>query len=244
MVLMRASLLTVCALLVAAPCVSAGAQTTDFTMTPGAFTAPNPNNFIGFGVWAHMPGTGWTVNGRNRESARLVSNVFTATGGALSLSFQHSFNFQLNLFGGCFDGGLLLANVNGAGFTPVAPTVSPSSVGYRGPISLTNGSARAGENAFCGFPNNQAGTFVSSLFQGSAAAGSTVQFAFEGVWDNSTVNSGANWIVRNVTTSGLTPATVVPEPSTYALLLGGLAWVAVIARGRRPSAQAASARRA
>jgi hypothetical protein len=208
------------------------AQTVDLTTMMGGFTAPNPNNFLGAGVWQYGAGTGWTVNGRNRASAQLVSQQYTAIGGAASFSFTHSFSFERNLFGVCFDGGLLLANINGAGFAPVLPTSSPSSLGYRGPISTSNGSARAGENAFCGFPNDQQGSLVNSSFSTSLAAGNTIQFAYEGVWDNSTVNPGANWTITSVTTSGLAPVSTVPEPSTYLLVGAGLSLMGVFARRR------------
>jgi hypothetical protein len=227
---MFACLFTAAGMLVAGS--AAHAQTTDLTASAGGFTAPNPNNFIGAGVWQYAAGTGWAVNGRSRESAQLLTGVYTATGGAASFAFNHSFNFELNLFGGCFDGGVLLANVNGTGFVPVAPAVSPQSVGYRGAISTSNGSTRAGQNAFCGFPNNQQASFVNSVFTTTLDAGSTVQFAFEGVWDNQKVNSGANWTIGSVTTSGLS-ATTVPEPSTALLLAAGLGALGFTSRSRR-----------
>ncbi len=209
------------------------AQTTDLTTTRGGFTAPNPNNFIGFGVWQYAAGTGWTVAGRNSVSATLLSDVYTATGGTASFGFNHSYNFELNLFGGCFDGGLLLANINGGGFVPVAPQPSATSDGYRGAVGTSSGNPRAGQNAFCGFPNNQQGTFVNSVFNTTLDAGSTIQFAFEGAWDSQRVNSGANWTIASVTTSGIT---TVPEPSTYVLMAAGLGVLAVVARRRRPEA--------
>lgn len=218
---------------------SAHAQVIDLRTSNGGFSAPNPNNFIGAGVWQYVAGTGWIVNGRNRESAQLLTNVFTATGGEISFAFNHSFNLELNLFGGCFDGGVLLANINGAGFAPVTPSVSAQSVGYRGPISSSNGSARAGQNAFCGFPNNQQGTFVNSMFTTIVDAGSSVQFAFDAVWDNQRVNSGANWTIGSVTTTGLS-TTTVPEPSTVILLASGLGVLTIAARSRRRAGQTLS----
>lgn len=209
------------------------AQTIDFTTGTGGFSAPNPNNFIGFGVWGNTSGTGWTVSGRNRETARLLSGTYTANGGAASFSLFHSFSFQLNLSGGCFDGGVVLASLNGGAFTPITPEATGGSLGYRGPISTTNGSARPGQNAFCGFPNNQQNTFVTSTFLSNLAAGSTIQFALEGVWDNSTVNPGANWTVSSVTLAGLSPTSVVPEPSSVLLLGTGLLTLAMMAHRRR-----------
>ncbi len=208
------------------------AQTIDLKQSNGGFTAPNPKNFIGAGVWQYATGTGWTVDGRSRESAQLLSRVFYATGGAASFAFNHSFNFELRLFGGCFDGGLLLANVDGAGFTPVAPQSSSSSLGYRGAITTSNGSSRAGENAFCGFPNNQQSTFVNSMFTTSLNRGSSVQFAFEGAWDNQTVNRGANWTIASVTTTGLSTSTI-PEPATYVLMAVGLGAIGFVSRRRQ-----------
>ncbi|MCU0647018.1 MAG: PEP-CTERM sorting domain-containing protein [Gemmatimonadaceae bacterium] len=209
------------------------AQLVDFTQSPSGFTAPNPNNFIGFGVWTHQPGTGWIVNGRNRERATLLSPTFTATGGAAGIDLRHSFNFQLSLFGGCFDGGLLRASVDGGAFQTFVPQTSPGSLGYRGAIGQNGGNPLAGEPAFCGFPNNQQGTVVQSLFLRPLTAGQRIQFAFEAGWDNSTVNPGANWTLDRVQLVGLAPATVVPEPSTVALLGVGVLGIGVFARQRR-----------
>jgi len=208
---------------------AAQAQRTDFTMTPGNYTAPNPNNFIGFGVWGYTPSVGWAVSGRNLQTASLLSEVYTATGGAAGIAFEHNFNFELNLFGGCFDGGLLLASINGAAYSPI--TAMTGGTQYRGPISTTGGSPRAGQNAFCGFPNNTQGSYVTSSFMTTLAAGTQVQFAFEGAWDSQRVNSGANWTIRAVELTGLTNASVVPEPSTYALMGTGL--LALVGVNRR-----------
>ena len=157
---------------------SAQAQRTDFTTTPGVFTAPTPTNYIGAGVWDYAPGIGWAVNGRSRETATLLSGLYSATSGTAGISFDHSLNFELRLFGGCFDGGLLLASIDGGAFSPITAMTGGS--GYRGAITTTGGSARARQNAFCGFPNNTQGSMVESSFFTTLAAGTQVQFAFEG----------------------------------------------------------------
>jgi len=119
---------------------SAQAQRTDFTTTPGVFTAPNLNNFIAAGVWDYAPGIGWAVNGRSGETATLLSGLFSATSGTVGISFDHTLNFELRLFGGCFDGGLLLASIDGGAFSPITAMTGGS--GYRGAITTTGGSAR------------------------------------------------------------------------------------------------------
>ena len=48
-----------------------------------------------------------------------------------------------------------------------------------------------------------------------------------------------NWLSLNSTAlGGATQQYFIPEPSTYALMLGGLGWVALLARRRRPQADA------
>ncbi len=51
--------------------------------------------------------------------------------------------------------------------------------GYRGAITTDGGTARAGQNACCGFPNNTLGSVVTNSFFTTLAAGTQVQFAFE-----------------------------------------------------------------
>ena len=156
---------------------SAQAQRTDISTTPGVFTAPNPNNFIAAGVWDYAPGIGWAVNGRSRETATLLSAHYSATVGTAGISLDHTVIFELRLFGGCFDGGLL-ASINGGAFSPI--TAMTGGTGSRGAITTGGGSARAGQNAFCGFANNTQGSMVTSSFLTTLAAGTQVQFAFEG----------------------------------------------------------------
>jgi len=57
------------------------------------------------------------VNGRSRETATLLLALHSAAGGTAGISFDHTFNFELRLFGGCFDGRLLLASINGGAFS-------------------------------------------------------------------------------------------------------------------------------
>ena len=157
---------------------SAQAQRTDFTTTPGVSTAPNPSNFIAAGVWDYAFGICWAVNGRSRETATLLSGLYSATSGTAGISFDHTWNFELRLFGGCFDGGLLLASIDDGAFSPI--TAMTGGTAYRGAITTSGGSARAGQNAFCGFPNNTQGSMVTSSFFTTLEAGTQVQFAFEG----------------------------------------------------------------
>ncbi|WP_373069857.1 PEP-CTERM sorting domain-containing protein [Gemmatimonas sp.] len=71
------------------------------------------------------------------------------------------------------------------------------------------------------------------MFNTTLHAGSTIQFAFGGAWDSQTINSGANWTIASISTSGVT---TVPEPSTYIVMAAGLGALAVAARRNRPLA--------
>ena len=77
------------------------------------------------------------------------------------------------------------------------------------------------------------------MFTTIVDAGSSVQFAFDAVWDNQRVNSGANWTIGSVTTTGLS-TTTVPEPSTVILLASGLGVLTIAARSRKRAGQTLS----
>lgn len=197
------------------------AQTIDFLSTNGGFTA---QSIQGSNPWSWTAGTGWAVNASSTAARqRLLSPLLTAAGGAFSISATHRYNFE----GGantCFDGGVVLASINGGAFTAIAPT---SGKGYDSPISTLFGNPLGGTNAFC---RTQAAD-VTSIWAGTLAAGTTIQIALDGAWDNSLTNANPNWNLRSVELAGF-DANVIPEPSTYVLMATGLAGLAAIRRRR------------
>ena len=210
---------------VTAAAAPAAAQTIDFRLTNGGFTS---QSITGANAWSYLAGTGWQVNGSTTVSRqRLLSPVLTASGGAFAVDALHAFNFEQNtLNGACFDGGAVFASINGGSFVQLAPTAGRA---YTGPVSVNFSSPLAGLQAFCGSSNG----LVSSIFSGTAAAGTTIQLAIDGGWDVSFANANPNWAFQQVTISGFGGQQVIPEPSTYALLGTGLATLGVAARRRR-----------
>jgi hypothetical protein len=210
----------------AAAAAPAAAQTIDFRTTNGGFTS---QSITGANPWSYVAGTGWQVNGAASVARqRLLSPVLTAAGGAFAVDALHAFNFEQNILTtGCFDGGAVFASINGGSFVQLAPTAGRP---YTGPVSATFSNPLAGLQAFCGNSNG----LVSSVFSGAAPAGTTIQLAIDGGWDNSFANSNPNWAFQQVTISGFgAPQQVIPEPSTYALLGAGLATLGAAARRRR-----------
>ncbi|MCU0627563.1 MAG: PEP-CTERM sorting domain-containing protein [Gemmatimonadaceae bacterium] len=161
-------------------------------------------------------------------TARLLSPVLTASGGAFSISATHRYNFEQSLFGSpCFDGGVVFASINGGAFAALAPS---SGKGYDGPISTNFDNPLGGQQAFCGEQLSN----VISTWSGTLAAGTTIQLALDGAWDNSFAEASPNWNIRSLTISGFGGnQNVIPEPSTYALMATGLAGLAGFARRRR-----------
>ncbi len=200
------------------------AQTIDFLSTNGGFTTAS---LLGSNQWSWSAGTGWAVNSSATAARqRLLSPVLTAAGGAFSISATHRYNFEGSAISPtCFDGGVVLASINGGAFTALAPT---SGKGYDGPLSASFGNPLGGQDAFC----RQQAADVTSIWAGTLAAGTTIQLALDGAWDSSVTNSNPNWNLRSVALEGF-GSDVVPEPSTYVLMATGLAGLAAIRRRRR-----------
>lgn len=207
---------------VAAP--AAAQITIDFRTTDGGFTA---TSILGRNPWTWTSGTGWAVNGVSTPARqRLLSPVLVASGGTFSVDARHAFNFeQSSLTPTCFDGGAVFASINGGSFVQLAPTGGRP---YTAQISTSFSNPLGGLPAFCG----SSGGIVSSIFAADLAAGTTIQLALDGGWDSSFSNPNPNWLLQSVTVN-LGATSVVPEPSTYALLAVGLGGVATIARRRR-----------
>lgn len=203
----------------------AAAQITiDFRTTDGGFST---QSISGSNLWSWASGTGWSVNGVSTPARqRLLSPVLVAAGGTFSVDAQHAFNFeQSSLTPTCFDGGAVFASINGGSFVQLAPTGGRA---YTNAISTNFSNPLGGLQAFCGNSNG----IVSSIFSADLAAGTTIQLALDGGWDSSFANGNPNWLLQSVTVN-LGATSVVPEPSTYALLAVGLGGVATIARRRR-----------
>lgn len=200
--------------------------TIDFTTTDGGFTQ---QTLVGANPWTRVDGEGWRVAGAEGASgvrSRLLSPVLTATGGLFSVDARHAFEFQRDGIGGaCLDGGAVFASINGGSFVQLAPT---GGVGYTAAVA-DGANPLAGLQAFCG----SSGGLISSIFSATLAAGTTVQVALDGGWDAAGFANGANWRLESVTVNLGDAQSVVPEPSTYALLGTGLAGLGVVARRRR-----------
>lgn len=207
---------------------TAEAQTIDFNfdVSDGGWTA---STLSGTQNWFWDAGNaGWRVNQSSSVGqTRLLSPLLRATTGFGSVTMQHRYNFEPSA-SACFDGGNWKLDVGGAGFF-VGEWVSG---GYRGPISANFSNPMAGQNAWCGTSNGwAAGDFVEALASGGLTVGATYRFAFDAGWDSSVGTTAPNWEIGGIVLEGFEIVQEVPEPTSLALLFGGL--LAVGAAGRR-----------
>ena len=208
------------------------AQSFDLRTTNAGFT---PLSISGSNAWTWVAGTGWVIGGSPSVSEQLLlTPVFTAEGGASTLTLRHAFDFEQKTVGtpappvtACADGGKVLYSIDGAAFSGVAAGSGTLYAGGFVPGS-TNPLAPTG-NAFCGV----SGGLTTSVFIGMLEPGSTIQLAFAGGWDASLARPNPNWVLAEASFTGLRTAQVVPEPSTWALLGTGLLTIGGVAARRR-----------
>jgi hypothetical protein len=167
----------------------------DFTANDGGFTvvdsapaAPGP--------WIHGA-DGWTADGGGAGpyNSQLNSPAYTVPETEdVTLTFSHRYSFE----SGLWDAGEVRISVNGGAYTPVNPdnfTANGYAVGNiigTGPI--------LGHRAFNGdSPGYAAGTFItSSVILGSFQKNDTLSVQFLGAWDEGTVSTAPNWVIKSL----------------------------------------------
>lgn len=221
----RASRLASVAVLLAAAAPVARAQSFDLTAGSGGFTA---STIVDANPWSWAPGVGWSVRNVDRVArSRLLSPVLTPGAGAFTLALQHAFSFETR-----WDGGTVWASVDDAPFAVLAPAAGPP---YQTlfPVALGSLNPLAGTAAFTG-----ANGIATSTFTGSLAAGQSIRLAFDASWDGTVAADDPAWRLLAVTVStnaggGGGGQSVVPEPSSWALIVTGVVGLALAVRRRR-----------
>jgi hypothetical protein len=192
----------------------------DFTGgNDGGFSAAEP---IASSPWT-FSGSNWQVAAGVTMNRTLLSPTFVASGGPITVTFTHVTNFEAG-----FDGGILAWQVIGS---PSAQVTNFTQDGYNlGSIFAAFPSTGSGAP---GFSSNASFQSIADL--GNVAAGTEFILRFEAAWDSSVIQAPPNWLITNVTVSGVeTPDVAIPEPGTTVMLfLGGLAMVAIRYRCRR-----------
>ena len=145
----------------------------------------------------------WVNNGSSTSSVKtLTSPVMTATGGPVTFTMLHAYNFERNGTPDAYDGGNLRISVNGGPFTLV-PGASFSSNGYVPDIDGVDGL-----NFEPGWNGNSGGVIQSTASLGNLAVGATIELQLAAGWDGSVVNPSPNWFIEvvEVTSVGPSPA--------------------------------------
>jgi hypothetical protein len=210
---LASALITLAAL--AAP-AHAQISVVDLTTSNGGFTTQSLQGNLN--PWQWQNGKGWFNAGTTSPSLqRLLTPMLTATESAWGLVLQHS-----NIFENGFDGGQVYMSVNGGVFALVGVLTNP----YECTLPVSFSSPRGDQPAFCGTDASRASTF-----SGAANVGDMYQFAFDMASDQLIDAAGDDWTITGITYRDFNVSTV-PEPSTWALMMAGLAAVGMAANRR------------
>ncbi len=200
----------------------------DFNSDDGFWTTQTVS---GSESWSWSPGSWLVGNTPNVGLTYLISPAVTAGFALGAVVINHRYNFEPN-GGNCFDGGAASYRVNGGAWNPLDFSDFFFLVGNTGTVSNNFGNPLGGREAWCG----NSGGFVFSARAGFINPGDVYQLRLEAGWDNSLQASAPNWEITRVKAFGfqeIPDPTVVPEPSTVALLATGLVGMGAAAIRRR-----------
>lgn len=226
----HATLLTLAALapLSAAKAAVLLSENFDGVVTPALPSGWTNTDAAGANPWVTNPGSG--VGGTNsafvREpnsvaDSRLTSPVVSFAGASNAiLSFQNSYNTELN-----FDGGVLEASLNGGAFADIlALGGSFLSGGYVSSISVSFQSPILGRQAWNG---SSGGYLTTTVDLPASFDGQNAQFRWRFATDTSV--SGSGWNIDSIAVTADSAAVPVPAP----LALLGIGFVAAAVRRRK-----------
>lgn len=193
-----------------------GSATTITVNTP---SASDPAEWV-YSATAGVGGSGgWTNPGGQTQSypglppfeQQLILPAQTLAGsGDVTFSFDHTYNFEST-----WDGGMLMANINGAGWNKVTFF---SQNGYSSSIQTDYDWGYSGDfNGEDVWSGSSGGYITSIATLGTLDVGDTVQVMFRGGWDWFSKGADPNWAIDNLT---MTLTVAIPEPETYALVFG------------------------
>ena len=221
-----------------APSHAADIFSADFNSNNGGFTASsvNPLNASPSAPWTFGAAVGngnsggWSAGPEegqgNPVEHLLTSPLVTLTAsGAVSLSFDHSYDFEDG-----WDGGALNISVNGGAFAQV-PNGNFTLSGYSGTVQDRDDWGYVGDmNGVAVFTGTIANFTTSQADLGSFIAGDTIQIQFRAGWDWNGLgqDSTRGWNIDNVALS----ASPVPLPAAVWLFGSAIVGMGAI-RGRK-----------
>ena len=118
-----------------------------------------------------------------------------------------------------------MVNINSGGWNQVTNFAQG---GYTGTIQTTYDWGYAGDFNGLDVWTGDSGGYISTIATlGTLDVGDSVEIMFRGGWDWFSKGGNPNWAVDNISLS------VIPEPKTYALILGAVCCAFVYFRKRR-----------